>query len=250
MKNPSKIKEPEREQNRELPPNSTESSRILRKAMLLLPGEKTLIEARESEVRAAIPDRIRSRKAMFHIKPIAGAIEVQRLHWVDEPPSTRARIAAMQPGDTLRFDAKISTVRSTASQVSTGTGLRYTVRAEPAGGVAVWCRDEADAAAGKARTGPAPRYPFDEQAPGTAFTVPAGEHAGIAAMRTQCARHGSRMRLVFQARENINGSVTVRCWAIGGMPPKWAIDRDHAEVQEAIQRQQHHQPQPHQQPEA
>ena len=235
--NPSKTKELKRAQTTG---TASDRTKILRQAMQLAPGERAAIPAPEAVVRAAVPLRIKAKQAMFHIVPVAGAVEVQRLHWVDEPPSVRARIKAMQDGDTLRLDeANLSAVRSTASQLSAGTGLRYTVKPDDAGGVAIWCRskDDDQVEPAKARTGPAPRYPFADQAPGTSFTAPAGAHAGIAAMRTQCARHGASMKRVFQARENIDGSITVRCFAIGGMPPKWAVDRDHAQVQEAIERQ-------------
>lgn len=78
------------------------------------------------------------------------------------------------------------------------------------------------------------RYQFKSLTPGGQFTVPDGQHSGIESMRVSCAYHAKRGGLVFKARLNVDNSITVRCYAQGGMPPKWAMDREHADLQEAI----------------
>lgn len=80
------------------------------------------------------------------------------------------------------------------------------------------------------------RYQFGSTEVGGQFTVPDGGHGGIESMRSACNYHSRSRGLVFKARENTDGSITVRCYADGGLPPKWVMDRDHARLQEEIQK--------------
>ena len=80
--------------------------------------------------------------------------------------------------------------------------------------------------------------PFLNRAPEDVFTLAAGEHAGIEAVRSRCTYYKDREKLTFIPRENIDGSITVRVYPIGALPPKWKLDGDHARMQEQIQAEQ------------
>ena len=150
-----------------------------------------------------------------------------RIAW--EPGGYRRWMLSLERGgQAKRLDhIKISSIRATASELGEKTGDRFIVSKITE--TSVWVqRVEGSDADGRRL------YRFKAQAIGDQFTVPAGDHSGLRAMHALC-RHHSKGGRVFLARENIDGSITVRCYAEGGLPPKWAVDAEHAKLQERIQ---------------
>lgn len=143
-----------------------------------------------------------------------------------------ARLVEMAIGDTITIDGpRVATVRSVASLLlKRDQPLRFTVT-ETGHDLCRVTRINLDDSDRRAWG----RYQFSHIGPGCEFTTPPGDHSGIEAMRSACAYHGKARGLVFKARENIDGSITVRCYPEGGLPPKWAMDQEHARMQAAIQ---------------
>ena len=145
--------------------------------------------------------------------------------------SVAKRLLEMTVGQSIDIKGpRVSTVRSTASQLSKIDQPRHYSVMEIGKDHSRIFRGEPGATERNRWS----RYQFGQIGPGGQFTLAQNEHTSIESMRALCTYHGKKRRLVFQARENIDGSVTIRCYAVGGLPPKWAIDKDHARIQERI----------------
>lgn len=143
------------------------------------------------------------------------------------------RLLALEIGDTVTLtEVKVGNIRALASSLLRRSDpRRLSVSETGEGRCSVTRLDLSD----EGRRGWS-RYQFSDCGPGEKFTVPANQHAGIQSLRSSCSYHGKGRSLVFLARENIDGSITVRCYAHGATPPKWRIDADHARMQEDIER--------------
>lgn len=149
--------------------------------------------------------------------------------------SLRQRLSEMRPGQTILVtDAPVDSVRSGCSAYARLTGATFRVTAHGPSEATVACLGTADQP-------PAPealsraRYPFATTAIGQTFTLPAGKHSGLATIRASCSRYSSEdPARAFVARQNIDGSITVRCYAKGAKPARWVLDAEHAARQQAI----------------
>jgi len=204
---------------------------IMQAAKSLKVGESVSFPHPESVVRAALPERWKRQEAAFTIRATPDGTVVNRVQWV-ERLTMRDKIKGMAVGETTRLnDTQLPSVRSMASLISKETGLRYQCKLGPAGEVVVWCM-AGDAA--PLKTGPQPKFKFNQTGVGGTFTIAKDDHSGVASVRTACSTYGAKNNVIYQARENIDGSITVRCYAIGGLPPKFIIEREHAALQEII----------------
>ena len=181
-------------------------------------------------IRAHAAGIARANRAHFRITEEDGKTIVERVTAPDGPGAgLQATLTAMAVGQTIRLEnVRVSSVRATASMAKRLTGDHFAVAAI-ADGVVHVSRTEGTTRAGRRR------YPFDNQHPGSAFTVPSGQHGGIDSLRVLCNRYGEPRGLKFIARQNIDGSITVRCYHQGAIPPKWAQDKEHARMQELIE---------------
>lgn len=90
--------------------------------------------------------------------------------------------------------------------------------------------------------------------PGDSFTVEAEHQPNLQSIKQLCSLYSERTAEEikaeggkppkdedkppylrrFIARGNVDGSITVRCYNREAMPPKWAMDKEHANLQEQI----------------
>jgi hypothetical protein len=153
----------------------------------------------------------------------------------DEPvkrdPTISAQLMELAMGQsTVISGPRVGTVRSVASALlKTATPMRFSVIELKTDECRV-SRIELSAKDQRKWS----RYRFGNIGPGGQFTLAQSEHSGIDSMRANCTYHSKARGLVFRARENIDGSITIRCYAVGGMPPQWVIDKDHVATQERI----------------
>lgn len=155
------------------------------------------------------------------------ATRATRIQW--EPGGYRSWMLSLERNAPPRRldNINVASIRAAASALGEQVGDRFTVTKLGKASVHVSRTEGRDKDGRRV-------YRFKALTQGDSFTAKKGEHSGLRSMHALC-KHHSRDGRVFLARENIDGSITVRCYAEGGTPPKWQIDGEHARLQSQIE---------------
>jgi hypothetical protein len=142
--------------------------------------------------------------------------------------SVRVQLIAMEPGQTILIeDAAVGTVRVVAATIKQYTGRRFTVHL-------VTNRITRVRELHPGENSGRQRYPLDTIDFMGSMHIAKGDHSGKLAMQSLARQKAKKLACQFDVHENIDGSLTVRRYAIGARPSKWAVDAAHQRVQDAI----------------